>query len=139
MTAAPDLSDRLMIRERPRGSPIGFQSWGKLLFMHWRMPVHLLRPLIPKELMIDMFDGEAWAAIAPFTIWNSRAARTPGIPGLRSFHEINVRTYVHRDGIPGVWFFSLDANSTLAVTAARALFHLPYHQANIHMVPDDRR
>jgi hypothetical protein len=32
-----------------------------------------------------------------------------------------------------VWFFSLDANSSAAVLAARAFFHLPYHYADIKM------
>ena len=40
-------------------------------------------------------------------------------------------TYVVRDGRPGVWFFSLDAGNRLAVSIARAWFHLPYYHAAI--------
>ena len=36
-----------------------------------------------------------------------------------------------RDGKPGVYFFSLDAASLLAVRMARALYHLPYFHANM--------
>jgi uncharacterized protein YqjF (DUF2071 family) len=43
--------------------------------------------------------------------------------------ELNVRTYVRYRGQPGVWFFSLDAGSRLAVWAARAAYHLPYFYA----------
>jgi uncharacterized protein len=32
---------------------------------------------------------------------------------------------------PGVWFFSLDAHSRLAVRLARATFHLPYFDAEM--------
>jgi uncharacterized protein YqjF (DUF2071 family) len=56
---------------------------------------------------------------------------TPPVPWLSAFHEINVRTYVHYEGVPGVWFFSLDANSSLAVRGARTLYNLPYFNADI--------
>jgi uncharacterized protein len=56
---------------------------------------------------------------------------TPPIPGLSRFPELNVRTYVVRDGKPGVWFFSLDAANAAAVWAARAAFHLPYFLATM--------
>jgi uncharacterized protein YqjF (DUF2071 family) len=50
----------------------------------------------------------------------------------REFGEINVRTYVHLDGSePGVYFFSLDAASSLAVWAARTFWSLPYYRAEI--------
>ncbi len=47
-----------------------------------------------------------------------------------AFPELNVRTYVKTPRRPGVWFFSLDAASWLAVRAARHL-GLPYYDANI--------
>jgi uncharacterized protein YqjF (DUF2071 family) len=66
-------------------------------------------------------------------MWDIRAFPpfAPALPGLDSMHELNVRTYVHYDGEPGVWFFSLDVNSELAAAAARTLFFLPYHTAEI--------
>ena len=53
------------------------------------------------------------------------------MPGLSTFPELNVRTYVTRDGKPGIWFFSLDAASTLAVEGAKRRFKLPYHRAEM--------
>lgn len=53
----------------------------------------------------------------------------PDLPWISAFPELNVRTYVERDGKPGVWFLSLDATNALAVWAARRFFHLPYFQA----------
>ena len=50
----------------------------------------------------------------------------PPVPYLGSFPEINVRTYVVRNGIPGVWFFSLDVNRMLPALVARAAYRLPY-------------
>ena len=109
------------------------QSWGKLLFMHWQLPVEALRPLIPQRLEIDTFEDAAWIGVTPFTVWDARPVFTPPLPWVSEFHEINVRTYVHLDGVPGVWFFSLDANSLVAVTAARAFFRLPYYYASISL------
>jgi uncharacterized protein YqjF (DUF2071 family) len=127
--------DRLAIRERPKGQPIVHQDWGKLLFMHWRIDEKHLRPLIPERLQIDTFDGSAWIAVTPFTMWDIRAfpPYLPPVPGLSSMHELNVRTYVHLDNVPGVWFFSLDANSVVAVRTARAFFHLPYFNAEMSL------
>jgi uncharacterized protein YqjF (DUF2071 family) len=128
-------SDRLAARERPEGQPLMHQSWGKLLFMHWRVDSEVLRPLIPRPLNIDTFDGSAWIAIAPFTMWDIRALPPylPPVPGLSRMHELNVRTYVHADGVPGVWFFSLDCNSGGAVLGARTFYFLPYYNADIHL------
>ncbi|HEV2912528.1 MAG TPA: DUF2071 domain-containing protein [Pyrinomonadaceae bacterium] len=128
-----DTIDRLSIREHPEAMPIMHQNWGKLLFMHWPIEAEALRPLIPERLTIDTFEGEAWIAITPFTMWGVRPVFTPPVPFLSELHETNVRTYVHLDGVPGVWFFSLDANSTVAVLGARTFFHLPYFNAEIEL------
>ena len=130
---APDTADRLAMRQPPAGLPVMFQSWGTLLFMHWQIPIQMLRPLIPDKLSIDTFDGNAWIGLTPFTIWDARPVFMPRLPWLSDFHEINVRTYVHLEGVPGVWFFSLDASSLAAVLGARTLFHLPYYHSDIHL------
>lgn len=125
----PTDRDRLAMRARPAGWPIMHQKWGKLLFMHWRIDEKLLRPLIPSQLSIDTFDGCAWIGVIPFTMWGIRASFLPPIPGTSAFHELNVRTYVYRDGVPSVWFFSLDAANKLAVWGARKFYYLPYFNA----------
>src|SRR5205823_2507265 len=60
----------------------------------------------------------------------------PPAPFASSFREANVRTYVTRDGRPGIWFFSLDASSRMAVHAARRLYRLPYFHALIDLRRD---
>lgn len=135
----PDLTDRMTIRERPPGPALMHQTWDKLLFLHWQVPAEALRPLIPPALSIDTHHGGAWIGVTPFTIRDSRPSFVPPLPWLSSFHEVNVRTYVHLDGVPGVWFFSLDASSRVAVTAARTFFHLPYHFAEITIEEEARR
>ena len=110
------------------------QHWGKLLFMHWGIDAELLRSLIPAQLSIDTFEGKAWIGVVPFTMWGIRASLMPPIPGTGAFHELNVRTYVHYQGVPGVWFFSLDAANALAVWGARTFYHLPYLNARMSLV-----
>src|SRR5688572_14299587 len=134
----PEEEEGLRMRERPSGWPVMYQSWDKLLFLHWEMPVEALRPLIPEPLVIDTFRDKAWVGVTPLTIFNVRPVLLPPVPYLSSFDELNVRTYVHLDGVPGVWFFSLDANSSLAVMGARLFFALPYFNADIEMTVADR-
>ena len=106
------------------------QDWHHLLFLHWEVPPRALQPLVAPELTIDTFDGKAYVGLVPFTLSGVRPVMTPPLPWISSFHEINVRTYVHWNGRdPGVWFFSLDASSAIAVAAARAAYHLPYFHA----------
>ena len=103
--------------------------------MHWRIQPDLIRPLIPSGLEIDTFDDSAWIAIVPFTMWDIRAfpPYAPAVPGLSAMHELNVRTYVHLNGTPGVWFFSLDCNSAAAVFGARTFYYLPYYNAELEL------
>ncbi len=108
------------------------QRWHHLLFLHWPVPLTALRELVPRELTIDTFEGNAYVGLIPFTISGVRPAGIPGLGGLSAFHEVNVRTYVHRNGAdPGVWFFSLDAASALAVVGARIAYRLPYFHARM--------
>ncbi len=123
--------DRLSIRERPDRQPVGYQTWDKLLFMHWPVPEAVLRPVVPDDLTIDTFDGQAWIGVTPFSMPDIRPAMTPSLPIKPSSLELNVRTYVHFEGVPGVWFLSLDASNILAVIGARVGFALPYFYARM--------
>jgi uncharacterized protein YqjF (DUF2071 family) len=110
------------------------QTWSKLLFLHWPMAADDLRRFLPPVLEVDTFEGQAWVGLVPFTISGVRVRFLPPLPFFSGFHEVNVRTYVRHQGRePGVWFFSLDAASRLAVMGARRLYKLPYHHARIEM------
>lgn len=107
------------------------QKWHDLLFAHWTVPIDNLRPLVPRELDLDLRDGKAYVAVAPFWMSCIRGRAMPPLPGLHTFPELNVRTYVKYQGIPGVYFFSLDAASRIAVKGARAFYGLPYFFADM--------
>jgi uncharacterized protein YqjF (DUF2071 family) len=113
----------------PNGPWIMAQNWHDLLFAHWEVPVTTIRDLVPRGLEVDSFDGRAWIGVVPFTMSGVRLRRTPPLPWISAFPELNVRAYVTAEGKPGVWFFSLDAARRAAVEAARLTFHLPYFYA----------
>ncbi len=105
------------------------QSWHDLLFAHWPVEADVLRDKVPPALPLDVFDGRAWIGVVPFHMTNVGPRGLPSLPALSAFPELNVRTYVTLGGKPGVYFFSLDAASTLAVIGARTVFNLPYYRA----------
>ena len=115
-----------------RGWTMG-QSWEELLFAHWRVPVEAVRSHVPPELEVETHDGTAWLGITPFRLTGLRARGLLPLPRVSSFLELNVRTYVNAGGgeKPGIWFFSLDASSRLAVEAARRGYRLPYFHARM--------
>ena len=138
--------DRVEPTREPRGWPVMRQKWRELLFLHWAIRPEDLRPLVPPQLDLDLFDGTAYVGLVPFTMTGVRPVGLPPVRGLSSFHETNVRTYVHHTGHdPGVWFFSLDAANQIAVSLARRLYHLPYYHARMFLEreaasrPDDSR
>ena len=107
------------------------QTWHDLLFAHWRCPIEDLRPLVPQPLEIDTFEGSAWISVTPFYMSGVRMRLAPPVPTASAFEELNVRTYVTLDGRPGIWFFSLDCASSLAVVGARIGVYLPYYRATM--------
>ena len=115
----------------PTGPWVMTQIWHELLFAHWPIKPEELRPLIPTILPLDTFDGKAWVGVVPFRMSHVRPRGLPAVNGLSQFPELNVRTYVSVNGIPGVYFFSLDAGNPIAVALARSLFHLPYFNARM--------
>jgi uncharacterized protein YqjF (DUF2071 family) len=111
-------------------------TWENLLFAHWRVDERELRALVPDALELETFDGAAWLGITPFRITALRLRGMLPLPRVASFLELNVRTFVTAGGKPGIWFFSLDAESQLAVEAARRTYRLPYHRARMSATQD---
>ena len=117
--------------ELPNRPWVMAQSWQKLLFAHWALPIEQVRSHIPSPLELDTWDGMAYIGVVPFLMNHVHARSIPEIPSVRRFPELNVRTYVTHQGKPGVWFFSLEAANPLAVLVARLAFHLPYYHADM--------
>ena len=77
----------------------------------------------------------------PFWLDRIKIRGVPTIPGLRSFPDLNLRTYV-RDritGTAGFYCFSVDSSNLLTVAAAHLVYHLPYWLAEMHLEPRSER
>jgi uncharacterized protein YqjF (DUF2071 family) len=120
----------------PTGPWVMFQSWQNLLFAHWRVDARELRPLIPEALILDEYDGSAWLGLTPFIVRGLRGRFMPPLPGISEFPEMNLRTYVRVGAKPGIFFFTLDAASRLAVAGARLTYRLPYRLADMSIRSD---
>jgi uncharacterized protein len=117
----------------PRAPWVMGQTWVDLLFAHWPVEPDAVRAAVPRELALDLFEGRAWISVTPFEVLGTRARGTFPPPGVSRFPELNVRTYVTVGDRPGIWFFSLDAGSALAVAAARVAYRLPYFRARMRI------
>ncbi len=130
---------QLRTSHRPRPLPSGrwalTQRWNDLLFAHWPIPSAKMAALLPDWLEVDIFQGSAWLSAVPFWLDRIKIRGVPQVPGVRSFPDLNLRTYV-RDQFthtPGIYSFSLDASNLMAVLAARAFYNLPYYWANMRL------
>ena len=128
-------ADTEQTAHRPWPMPAGpwamRMAWSELLFAHWPVSPGALAPWLPRGLSLETHDGTAWLGVIPFRMSGVRPRACPPVPTASDFPELNVRTYVTDGRKPGVWFFSLDAHSRLAVAAARLAFHLNYRYARM--------
>lgn len=127
----PESPDRIRV-------PVMRQRWEALTFLHWPYPVVAVQRLLPPALAVEPWEGRAWVGLVPFFM-RVRPPLAPAIPGVTTFPETNLRTYViGPDGRSGVWFFSLDAANWPAVVTGRAAYGLPYHKAKMRLERDSR-
>ena len=61
----------------PAGPWIMAQTWHNLLFAHWPIALDALRPLVPANLQIDTFNGQAWIGIVAFRLSGIRLRPHP--------------------------------------------------------------
>lgn len=107
-------------------------GWRQLLFENYPVDPATVDAHLPDALDVDTYDGSAWLSVVPFT---NVAVRPKGFPERLGIPlpELNLRTYVTYDGVPGVYFFSLDAQGAISVIGARLFQSLPYYYARISL------
>lgn len=108
-----------------------YQERHDSIFMHWKVNASVLRALVPQGLEIDTLGDTAWITIVAFSVRNLQVPVIPPMPFYSDFHEVNVRTYVKRNGIPGIYFLSIEAQKLVPVLMARLLAGLPYVRSDI--------
>jgi uncharacterized protein YqjF (DUF2071 family) len=110
----------------PVERPVLLHTWSELSFVHWPYDPAAIQALLPDTLAVDVLDDVAWVGLVPFHC-TIRPRGIPRVPWVSSFEEMNVRTYVRGpDGVPGVWFITLDAARLGAVLIARITYGLRY-------------
>ncbi len=115
----------------PKESWLLSQAWRDLAFIHYPVDADRVRALLPAGLELETFEGQAWVGVVPFEMVGVTPRWFHGLVSMPKFPELNVRTYVRANGVPGVWFFSLDTTAASAVMVGRRQFKLPYHRARM--------
>ncbi|MDQ4090403.1 MAG: DUF2071 domain-containing protein [Actinomycetota bacterium] len=119
-------------------NPASRQRWHAMTFLHWRYDVGDLQHLLPSRLVVDTCEGTGWVSITPFLMKDFRLGPLPAVPGISTFPETNVRTYVRGpDGRDGLWFFSLEADSAPTVLGASSLYGVSYQFADMTVEEGD--
>lgn len=120
---------------------IAEQEWANTLFLHWKVHPHDMQSVLPKPLLIDTFQGDAWISIVIFEARNSRPIFIPKQFSVKPVTQINVRTYVkHPNSYErGVYFFKLYVQHPLAVLGAKFIYHLPFQYITTSMDSDKNR
>lgn len=109
------------------------QEWRNLTFMHWEVKPERIAPYIPEGLELDLFEGKAYVGVIPFQMRNVRPRFLPSIPGISTFPEFNIRTYVKKNGKAGVLFLTLEAQSRITCWHAPKAYGLPYRYSKCRL------
>lgn len=111
-------------------------GWRDVLFASWPIEPERLLPRIPDALSLDTHEGQAWVSIVAVNNVDVRSRYIPHRLGF-TVPAVNLRTYVRHEEKPGVFFFSLDAQSLITVLGARVMHHLPYRYARVTFTQED--
>lgn len=108
-----------------------YQEWHEVLFAHWIVPLEPLRELVASGIDIDLCEGQAWVSLVAFDLKKLHPHFIPPFPPMSDFIEINMRTYVIRNGKAGIYFFSLEAEKAVSAWIGRLGIGLPYMKSMI--------
>jgi uncharacterized protein YqjF (DUF2071 family) len=108
-----------------------FQQWENVLFLHWEMPKDMVSELIPSGLTADAFNGSCWISLVSFSVNQARMRNLPALPYFSNFDEVNLRVYVIKDNIPGIYMLSVEASKLPVALFCRIFLGIPYNDADI--------
>lgn len=133
-----------------RGTPWIWQDWLDVVFVHWKVDVSAVAPLLPAGASPDTMaldgtdDGTTtWVGLIGFRFTDTRfppLGRLGRAGSVGDFVEVNVRVYTRDEqGRRGVAFLSLDAGKLLPTIGARVATGLPYWWAHAAIRKTDGR
>src|SRR5690625_4482750 len=109
---------------------IGVQHWETPAFFHWPVPYDTLRALVPAPFELDTFNNETWVSVVLFQATATYPRIGHQLFSLGPLWQLNVRTYIRFNGVPGVYFLKIYTNSKLSSLSASMLLSLPYVDAD---------
>ena len=109
-----------------------YQEWNDCIFLHFKVPFKLLTKLIPKDIELDSFDSNYYVSLVAFTMNEIHPRYLLPISNISNFHEINIRTYVKKNGQKGVYFINIEAQKVLSSWIAKLISKLPYEKSIIN-------
>ena len=112
------------------------QEWRHLSLLHWKINPVCLAPYIPDGLKIDTYEENAYVSVIPFMMVGVRPRLAFPVPGISTFPEFNIRTYVKHGEKAGVFFITLDAQSRATCLYAPYAYGLPYRYAKGRLYVD---
>ena len=117
-----------------RGEPLFIAAWHRVLMIHLEVDADSLQHDVPFQL--DLYHGRAFVTLVSFTMqglkpryggrWTAQLFKP-----IATHDFLNVRTYVHHGGEPGIHFLAEWLSNRLAVRLGPATFGLPYRHGKI--------
>lgn len=110
------------------------QVWRHVTFLHWAVEPSIIARFIPQDLMLDKYQGKAWISYSCLNIYHAKLRFVPPVPGMLSFNQINIRTYVRSaEGKPGVYFLKIGATNRFVTFGCSTFMHLPFVHCSSHL------
>ncbi|GAB4085677.1 DUF2071 domain-containing protein [Myceligenerans cantabricum] len=85
-----------MIRSAARPRAFLTAEWRRLVMLNYEADPEALRPLVPRGVVLDSWQGRTLVSMVGFEFLDTRLLGVP-VPFHRDFDEINLRFYVRRD------------------------------------------
>ena len=105
----------------------------RMVAAHWPVDPADLAAVLPRAVMVDTADGVAWLTVIGMQVTHARPRFLPPVPGLSSFAQVGVRTYVTVEGRPAAWIVRGLAGGRLGALLARRVFRLPFEPADVRL------
>lgn len=109
-------------------------EWRNLVMMNFVVSEELLKPHLPKDVVLDAFEGKCYVSFVAFHFLNTKV-KGIGFPFHKDFAEINLRFYVrYKDGNEvkrGVVFISELVPKPAIVWVARIFYKEKYTYTRI--------
>lgn len=127
-----------------RGERLLLADWDRAAFLHFEVAPQILQQSVPYPL--DLYEGRAFVSLVAFTMRRLRCVRLQRLTEflmrpIGTHPYLNVRTYVHHRGEPGIFFLAEWMTNPLSLYLGAPLFGLPYRkgEARYHNEPEAGR